>query len=756
MTPLSNDFSGRSIRLFFALLLLIAWSGLPAWSQQATPQSQPANERERLERAFTILQQADERIPPDSYDPVAVVKNLGGRTNDLFQWVCDNTRWVPYRGALRGANGVLIDRLGNSLDRSLLLAEFYRHTPVKFRLAHATLSAGQAKALFGKLKTASKPAGVAFELRDGTGPASIAASQQLERLGENLTQRISLQSGSLTAALGTLPKSGGSSAEEAIAALTDHWWLQQADGDRWIDLDVTLPGAKPGDVVCAAAETFALEGLPKECWHTLRIAVVTERWADGKLSESTVMSKVVRPGPLAGSTIYLIHQPLDWAHNPLTGASAADVASARAQALTPTEWVPMLKVGSEVANDAGIRPDGSIDPKPQLDTLGRTGTGTVAAGQSTVAGFDSAPAPRTSAGPPGVFTAEWVEYTVHSPGIPDETIRREVFDLIGPAARATGVSNRPAPDDRARANAALALAGHIDIVALPCQLSPAFVNHVLLRSMLDCKDSLLRALEAAKLKGGADVESTIPAPCPAPLYGLALLRRLFSVTAADWYIARLNIFTYHSFARLTEDGRQAHVEATDLVTNDVAIDPWSNADATRLRLQQGVLDTAAEGAFLPAAGNQASASGTLDLASTQSLGLVVVRAPADLDRVKASPDDMARLRAAVAAGNVVVVPSAPVRIGSHDADAWWQFDPSTGRTLGIGQNGWGPSMVEDAMLKLRVWVVANREYFCLAATVVGVEKIVCVLFGFSELQNDAISMMSLTYQTLCGSLTNPS
>ncbi len=35
----------------------------------------------------------------------------------LFEFVRDRTYWVPYQGALRGARGVLSDRLGSSLAK---------------------------------------------------------------------------------------------------------------------------------------------------------------------------------------------------------------------------------------------------------------------------------------------------------------------------------------------------------------------------------------------------------------------------------------------------------------------------------------------------------------------------------------------------------------------------------------------------------------------------------------------------------------
>src|SRR5690348_5498354 len=81
----------------------------------------------------------------DTFDLDAIVKLTDGDPARIFAWVRDKTFWVPYRGELRGAAGVLMDRLGNSLDRALLLAELLRRAGQDVRLAHAQLSDEQAR-----------------------------------------------------------------------------------------------------------------------------------------------------------------------------------------------------------------------------------------------------------------------------------------------------------------------------------------------------------------------------------------------------------------------------------------------------------------------------------------------------------------------------------------------------------------------------------------------------------------------------------
>jgi hypothetical protein len=77
---------------------------------------------EQLAKLFPVLEAVDREIPRDTFDLQAIIDKAGREPAALFKWVQDETSLVPYRGVLRGATGVLMDRLGNSLDRALLLA----------------------------------------------------------------------------------------------------------------------------------------------------------------------------------------------------------------------------------------------------------------------------------------------------------------------------------------------------------------------------------------------------------------------------------------------------------------------------------------------------------------------------------------------------------------------------------------------------------------------------------------------------------
>jgi len=90
-----------------------------------------------MEKLYQVMDGAAQDIQREDFDAQAMVDKVGKDPQKLFEWVRDNTWWVPYRGALRGPTGVLMDRVGNSLDRSLLLAELLRLAGHSARLARA-------------------------------------------------------------------------------------------------------------------------------------------------------------------------------------------------------------------------------------------------------------------------------------------------------------------------------------------------------------------------------------------------------------------------------------------------------------------------------------------------------------------------------------------------------------------------------------------------------------------------------------------
>jgi hypothetical protein len=163
---LSHDFPCRLVRLLFAITMGLIWAGGadPVRAQQAgataaapADVTQTAEARaaaaEQFDRSVNAIADAARQAPRDRFDVQWVVNHVGADPVKLFEWVRDQTAWVPYRGVLRGEAGVLMDRLGNSLDRALLLAALLKASGQPVRLAHGTIAAAETPALLSKIRT---------------------------------------------------------------------------------------------------------------------------------------------------------------------------------------------------------------------------------------------------------------------------------------------------------------------------------------------------------------------------------------------------------------------------------------------------------------------------------------------------------------------------------------------------------------------------------------------------------------------------
>src|SRR5688572_24052470 len=218
---LSHDVPCRFARLVFTIALAFTWAGgADRASGQVAPVASGSGETpdtkvaiDRLERCMRAIEAVRRDVPRETWDVEAVAASAGDDPAALLAWVRDHTIWVPYRGALRGPLGVLMDRRGNSLDRATLLAEFLRTRGKSVRLARTELSEAAARELQKQISFTLKappeqpgPTGrkVIDELQRkyaepfGIQPANLGrAAEDLvtrsERLSEEIAQRTAEQ-----------------------------------------------------------------------------------------------------------------------------------------------------------------------------------------------------------------------------------------------------------------------------------------------------------------------------------------------------------------------------------------------------------------------------------------------------------------------------------------------------------------------------------------------------------------------------------
>jgi len=700
------DVKGRRIALALLLLLTVgagvwlASAGARPSQPEATSPSGRADSPEpqlaMLEKSLRAVEDGVREAPRDRWDPAYVVQLVGRHPDSLAAWVRENTTWIPYRGALRGPVGVLMDRQGNSLDRALLLAALLTEAGHAPRLAHADLPAARASELLPELvarRSVQMLNAFAFVGSDSSPVADVAARYDLDapemervldgyaesttKLLDELDRRVPEQAFRLIASIAAPDPVAEwtSRRDSALAALGDHWWVQVERGGSWADLDLLDPGAE----TIVPRETMLATELPPSLRHAISIRVIAERVAGGALAEQATLAHDIRPGELIGQPVVLQFWPAAWpGHAPVV--QDLDRSTRRIAASQDT-WSAVLMIGNDLVASGALAAAGSAAgaaaPAAGLGGLGGLGG---AIRQGLESGRAQAPGDQDS-----LLTAVWIEYRLDVPGREQRIVRRAVFDLIGEAARRAWTPHVPALSDEQRLTRALSLMMRTEILPLVSEIAPEFVLHLHGRSLLANAD-LVRAVSLGSFgrdQHAADSLLRLSDPAVSPLYTLAVLRR--NAIREAGFIDRPAILTRHQYPKASREGL-ALEDATDIVANEVGI-ALTEEDGFAARLGQGVWDTNLEALL---AGSRASANTALAYA-TPGGWRALTAAGHESSAAAIGTNEAALMQSDLERGYTVVAPGEPLVLQGEKFAGWWRIDPVTGDALGVAGTGWGQS-----------------------------------------------------------------
>ncbi|WP_445005569.1 hypothetical protein [Halomonas mongoliensis] len=650
-----------------------------------------------LDRA---VRDAYDELPWETLRVTDAQQAVGRDPGGLFAWVRDETRWLPYAGELRGADGVMLDRMGSSLDRALLLAALMEEAGHTVRLARAALPE-EALALLESTwagePIARRPDGpVAMDLSDASiaalaerldsDPDAMAESLLAQREAAEERQSRLLdenrhQTQALMAMLGDSlrPASRQGTPEPA---LTDHWWVQRRTADGWSDFDPALPDHAAGERLVADGEVESVypEALPDDVRHWLTVEVAAEQLKDGRLDEAVAFSHRLPAAELLGQQLQLELYPMELPSPQalLDGDLALD---ALPEALFGQEqWVPYLRLGDSLAREKGIMADGSVvELGSDASIAGAFGEASSALGEIGVGGRRSE-APDT----PPELTAVMARFHVEAPGHEPHTVERPMMDLIGPARRDAGVEAF-AVDGALREQRAIELLSTLEVLGQTTWVPPARLAGWHYEGLMDNRQAALAGAYLGAYGDDSFIGEALEARSArrAALDQLAAMRLAYSPYPERVALTRLNLLGYVTLMEF-EGGEYRRREGFDILDNRVAV-PDGQAVA-ETRLAQGALDTLleAELAVAPSAalGNTARAF-LHDL--DEGADWQQVERLDDLAALDWTPsaDLRAHFATRLDAGQALLLPEAPAR---QEAPTWWQLDPATGDLLGYGRD----------------------------------------------------------------------
>ncbi|HUQ99046.1 MAG TPA: hypothetical protein VM166_06290 [Gemmatimonadaceae bacterium] len=696
----------RSIIAASIVAALLIASGVFAFTRLRHPQSasrrSPAERLALLDNSLHAFEDAERDAPRDRWDPEYVVAHLGKNPQMLFDWVKNNTTWIPYRGELRGPVGVLMDRQGNSLDRALLLATLLEKAGHHARLAHVQLPRSEAVGLLSILQIdhaargetpvteRTQPAQVAVVAHQyRIDPATVSENVSThDKIADNLfaefRSRVSDQAARLRTqvAAPSLAEDWKQRLEESIEAVADHWWVQREDAGIWVDLDVADPEH------LAADRTLELNAIPPDLQHQLVVRLIEEEWSAGNFKEVTVLEHTLQPANLIGQPIVLQLLPARWPKEVAPDPNSP--LGLKGIALEQKQWTASLVVGGASVAQGTLSVNGERAASAGGGALGGLG-----------AGIAAALAPESSASNGRELSAAWVEYEIRAPGRRPRTIRRAIFDLFGPAARADHQTSALEMDERKKLTRSLALMMRTEIVPQTSAMAPEFVRHLTVQSLLSNKNALRAVTTAMSDSSTSDPDSVLgsAAQSISPLYSLALARLQMSRYRDEMFVDQINLLTRHRHAGVLGDG-YAIRGAVDIVARDLGVS-LSLKNAFAARQEQGVVDSNAEALWWTGEGinNTAEAyklSHDWETFTRDGAG--------DVDQSALPPDSRARIKQDLSDGFIVIAPKHPIEVGPDRFVGWWRIDPVTGTTQSTAGNGWGQCGAESSVH----WQVASR------------------------------------------------
>lgn len=683
----------------------------------------PREIREVVGNALAQLAEESASTPDETFNVEAVQRRLGADPGILTGWVRDSTRWAPYEGVLRGTSGVLMERIGSSVDRALLLSELLSQAGHRNRLAVIGLPERVAEEIMRPTSL-----GGAWPIREGSGPppptagdggGSLQVSEEFARIAgsvagfrnemlSTLSERVIDQTADLTALLSREAPARdfleASSSPPKSAQVASYWWVQVQDGGQWSDLHLAPVEAMGELEGRAPEETFSPGRLPDSVFHHVKVDVVIEQWSEQSgRQEHLVLSHSFRAVDLAGSVVSLTHLPLSDGGPAEPRSDQDPVDWYRTFLADQDAWVPSLRHKSTTIEGRGFRDSGEVIEDPNRPQSPGRGSGPSSPGGmfgGLSGGIAGGGGPdEESPGTETVLTAEWIDYEIESPRRPVRTIRRQVFDLVGERVRSSARPVIPGLTMDQRVDRAMALAGARHDLVQTGDITSEFAISSLAKGMLEEKDRLEEEIASLAASDTSLLDSSLLAALgrsPVLLYGFASTRREISPWRDVTFIAEPNVVSLVRRFRWTPAQSLAEALQIDVVSNEVEASTGNWKEDFKARLGQGVTDTNLEALLLSGYGpveNTAllhTASGRVGV----KWKAVISESDPILENRQLSDENRARIRSSLAQGHILALPEGPVPTGTELAYGWWRVDPQSGTTLGMGSTGHGQGLVQ--------------------------------------------------------------
>jgi uncharacterized membrane protein len=580
---------------------------------------------------------------------------------NIFSFLQDDISYNSYTGSLRGARGTLWSDAGNSLDVASLGVALMRASGIPAQYVSGTLSQADARQLILSMFPTSYQT-------VGNIPAGTTTSDPADD-------------------------------PELLSETESHYWFQFNTGGGMTDADPLMPGATIGQSFASATGTFA--EVPDSLRATTEVSLTAEIYSQADaafafgspFTDPTVLDHTFNDVNLVG--------------HPLTVANFVSQNGLGALFTEVTNtYTPYIRVGDDAS------PDPSNDQLIEGTTYQEVLTSFPLGNQILTGLFMNI----KEVGADGTVTS----------------YQRTLADRIGEAGRVSGTTSTPIsvePTDPP-------LISPLDLTTV--DLSEGSVPSYVATSYQGELNTLEN--ELANTQAALEQTSGIPPTGAMASAATALTQNIFMViersrlasylAASDEYsnllASRTDVVAYVESPRISLIQSTAALDSSNTLTLSLDVDllndaihvvaaPGQNLSAAiAFQVQRGFLDTGFETAILETDASpgpnteiytSVSAETVFELAQEQSIPLQVLM-PGDageLNALSLPANADAYISAALAEGQIIVVPSQTVLINGQQRVGWYQMNPTTGQTIGVMDNGSHDAASEEAAaLRLQV------------------------------------------------------
>lgn len=714
----------------FTLVVTVSWT---TWAVAApfTPLNQALtyeDAMEELDRFMEVVEELRAHIDRSQFDLEALLERLDYDADSIRRFVTEQIYFEQYPGVLRGAQGTLMSRAGNSLDQAILLATLLKDSGFEVRIARGRLTPDQAKLLISQMSGANRERAHPLDQENLKGALLRLAdryeltTEERERLQEafegpevedglesitdwELYREARSEADRLIAILAEagVPLQPEPAASSLVEEAQEYFWVQWRRGPAmpWEEVhpawrEQTL--APNGTAVL----TFYGDTIPAELQHRFRLEVTIEQAFGGEIRTHHLMEPWERPvANLIGETITYMNLP-----DKLMSREGYDDPSASIH--QSTYFLPLLN-GNLPEGAMTFDVDGNVISPDALQggyagvfrqLFGKTekaATALDALGKGPSKGEEKDLV---------YLAAHKVDYVFLQPGGAEIRTQRIVIDENSNLKGRRAALKNPDPAMRRAINRRLT--EETSFALAVGEYPPAFILDRFLERLLKGRGVIELAIDEAFFPNEPrDLQKAKGARLHWGEH-FDLFSKFDSGVEFDsatlTYRADSSLIAYRREMTIGDDVRGV-VDVVRNVRRAFRVNGTEVLTDKEAAIRSGVWETWAETTAVRDGPILASAAGLVRRSEKDKLSLHVI-SPDNaylVGRLGLPAEARIALRRDIDDGYHVVVPSRPVH-GSKDWGAWYRIRVATGETLGMVGGGLGATATEYVILLISITV----------------------------------------------------